>query len=203
MADFGLRMSFKAVKGKFLKPQAIISARDKQATRRLARVGALTRTISRRSMRPGGRRAKVSQFSPELKRLIGKLRDTKGRFRSSGEYDIKPWPIIGSDPGVPPRARTRELKDRIYFVASLKTRSVVTGPTVTHTGGVPRVLEFGGETKTQRREWVSFWSGGKRKIRLSRKTAGRIRLKPRPYMGPAHDKAIDRLIPGIWKDSIR
>lgn len=94
------------------------------------------------------------------------------------------------------------LKDKIFFVALPNKRSVVIGPHVFDRDDVPGLLEFGGTSNDEAKTWVAFWYGGKRLIRLAEKGGKRIRLKPRPYMEPAYEKALDRLIPDIYRDSI-
>lgn len=202
MSDFGLRMDMKAIKSKFMDRKAVLNRFDKAAARVLSRVGALTRTRARRSMRPGGKKAKVSQFDDSLKKVLGELRDEKGRFKKTDTLDIKPWPVISSKPGEAPRTRSRQLKDKIFFAADSSHRSVVTGPQIQRDSDVPELLEFGGLSESDESEWVKFWSNGNRVIRLVAKGKARIRLKARPYMGPAHDAAVESLIPGIWQNAL-
>lgn len=209
MADFGISLNMKALKRQFLDRQQIMNAFDKAALRSLKQVGALTRTIARRSMRKGGRRATYAQFDSGLKKLITQMRNERGQFRSTDELDIAPWPRIGGPAGGPPRFRsTRLLKDKIFFIADLKNRSVIIGPQIwqTFAGGgsdIPGLVEFGGNSGEPKREWVRIWDHGQRKIRLVAKGGPAVRLKPRPYMAPAYDKALDLLLPGMYRNSIK
>ena len=52
-------------------------------------------------------------------------------------------------------------------------------------GEAPSILEYGGQTTVQ---------GNKKKTR--------VRIRPRPFMGPAFEKEKPNL-PSMWKDSIK
>lgn len=200
----GLQMNMKAVKRQFLDRQEVMNRFDKAALRGLNRFGATTRMISRRSMRVRNSKATFSQFDPELLKLVGggRKRGEGGRFLSNSDYNISPWPLKTSSPGSPPFARTRKLKDKIFYIAERKKRSVVIGPQVWSGNDDAGALEHGGEISKQSKQWVKFYDGGQAKIRLVAKGGRRVRLKPRPYMEPAYDHAVDKLIPGIWKNSL-
>lgn len=200
---FGIRADLKSIKRQFLDRPAVMSRFDKAALRRLAKFGGRTRTIARRSMRKGGRRKTVSQFDPELRKLLRQGRDERGRFVGfQDSNDIKPWPVTHSAPGKSPNALSRTLKDKIFFVANLDKRNVVIGPQVFDRSDVPGLLEDGGTAEDNAGKWVAFWENGVRKIRLAKNAGPRIKVKARPYMQPAYDKAVDALVPGIWQDSI-
>ncbi|MCR9200429.1 MAG: hypothetical protein NXI04_17475 [Planctomycetaceae bacterium] len=196
----GIRADLKSIKRRFVDRPAIINKFDKTALRKLRRVGAMTRTIARRSIRKGGRRKSASQFDPELRRLVDESREKYGL--SLNDLDISPYPVRTSAPGKPPKYRNRDLRDKLFFVADLNTRSVITGPQVFDGEDIPGQIEFGGTSGDEAKEWVAFWEAGGRKIRLVGKAGRRLETKPRPFMAPAHEAAIDRLVPGIWQDSI-
>lgn len=204
VGDFGLRMRFSAIRGQFLDRQQIMSRYDKAAIRGINRFGATTRMIARRSMRVRTAKATFSQFDPELLALVGggRKRGGDGKFLSNASYDISPWPLKKSRPGAPPFARTRELRDKIFYIADRTRRSVVIGPQIRSFGDNMGSLEHGGEISKPQKEWVKFYDGGQAKIRLVPKGGRRVRLKARPYMKPAYDQAVDKLVPGIWKNSI-
>jgi len=88
-------------------------------------------------------------------------------------------------PGSPPSSHTGLLKRHIYFFADAQSRNVVIGPirlSGRASGGeAPHALEEGG--------MVSI--AGKRKVRI----------QPRPFMGPAMEKEKPQL-PQLWRNSI-
>jgi hypothetical protein len=206
MAEFQIRMDLKSIKRQVLDRQQVMNRFDKAAIVGLRRFGGFTRSVIRRSMKKGGQVAPRSRWPNELKALIGNGRDSAGKFQGAGELDILPRPRIASRRGRPPRYRqTRLLKDKIFFIVATTGRSVVIGPQVWGMHDPAGTLEHGGEIGGPlgyRREWVAWWDGGKRKIRLVAKGGRRIRIKPRPYVEPAYDLALDSKVPGLWQDSI-
>ena len=93
-----------------------------------------------------------------------------------------------SDPGSPPSSHTGLLKKFIFFGYDTQKRSVVIGPerlSQKGRGEAPHLLEHGGTGTAERR--------GKRK---------RMRIRPRPFMGPAFEKEEPQL-PAMWRDSVR
>jgi len=93
-----------------------------------------------------------------------------------------------SKPGQPPSSHTGLLRRFIFFGYERLARTVVIGPVKLNAkdGGVPQILEEGGTTQ------LSFGSATKQR---------RIRVKPRPYMGPAFEKVEPRL-PEMWRNSV-
>ena len=92
-----------------------------------------------------------------------------------------------SAPGKPPSSHTGLLKRFILFGYDPAKRSVVIGPLRLTRGGrgdAPRALEEGGTSRMVRR-------GGKK----------RVKIKARPYMGPAMEKEEPKL-PRMWRDSV-
>jgi hypothetical protein len=92
-----------------------------------------------------------------------------------------------SAPGKPPSSHTGLLKRFILFGYDPAKRSVVIGPlrlTRRGRGDAPRALEEGGTTPVVRR--------GRKK---------RVKIKARPYMGPAMEKEKPKL-PQMWRDSV-
>lgn len=193
---FSVGANLKKIKASFLDRPAVISSLDRAAVSRLKRVGSLTRTVARRSMRKGGQPLKQrSRWPAELIALAGSTPLSK--------LDINPMPRRSAAPGEPPRYRTKSIRDKIFFVTSQDRRSVVIGPQIYKRGDTPGIVEFGGTSSEPARRWVAWWEGGVRKIRLAKGGRGRTKVKPRPYMAPAYNTAIDRLIPGIWQDSLK
>ena len=93
-----------------------------------------------------------------------------------------------STPGMPPSSHTGLLKRFIFFGYDTQKRSVVIGPTrltENNRGEAPSILEYGGRTTVE---------GNKKKIR--------VRIRPRPFMGPAFEKEKPKL-PSMWKDSVK
>ena len=96
-----------------------------------------------------------------------------------------------SVPGRPPSSHTGLLKRLIFFGYQREKRSVVIGPARLNQkiGDAPEALEYGG-TST-----VVEGLRGKRRKR-------RVRIKARPYMGPAFRKEQPKL-PVMWRDSVK
>ncbi len=88
--------------------------------------------------------------------------------------------------GQAPSSHAGLLKRFILYAYERARRSVVIGPKRlgSKRGQAPSALEHGGRSRT---------SDKQRKV---------IRIKPRPYMGPAFDKEKPKL-PAMWRDSIR
>lgn len=115
-----------------------------------------------------------------------------------------------SSPESPPKSRVGTLKALIYFVYSTFTRSVVIGPLVSRRAGlshepeqsmtVPEVLEHGGSVRLIE---VERWPGGPwmpisaRSRRTGARRSRSVAIAARPYMGPAHNKSLDKL-DEIW-----
>ena len=100
-----------------------------------------------------------------------------------------------SPPGQPPYAHTRLLKDFLFYSWDQRTESVVIGPAKLHRrrrgrrSTVPNLLEFGGSTRRP-----DYWRGAKKKMHIA----------PRPYMGPALQKADQAgVLMDAWRNSVR
>ena len=92
-----------------------------------------------------------------------------------------------SRPGSPPSSHTGLLKRFILFGYDPAKRSVVIGPLRLTRGGrgdAPRALEEGGTSRMVRR--------GRKK---------RVKIKARPFMGPAMEKEKPKL-PQMWRNSV-
>lgn len=96
-----------------------------------------------------------------------------------------------SQPGSPPSSHSGLLKKFIWFGYDPQQQSVVIGPARLNQkiGDAPHALEHGGEST------VVEGLRGKRRTR-------RVKLAPRPYMGPAFEKEKTKL-PAMWAASIR
>ena len=96
-----------------------------------------------------------------------------------------------SSPGEPPSSHAGLLKRLIYFGYDRQRRSVVIGPQRLNQkiGDAPAALEYGG---------VSTVVEGLRARRKER----RVRIKARPYMGPAFQKERPKL-PAMWAGSVK
>lgn len=199
---FGIQVNMRSVRSRFLDRGVVLKRFNAMARRTLLRYGSLTRTVARRGMRAGGKRAKYSQFPDDLKSLIGLEQNKRGGYSGTGDLNIEPWPVVTAEPGKPPKARTRKLKDGIFFIANLEKRSVVIGPQMKAGADVPGLLEFGGTSTDERRRWVIVWEGGRKKIRLAKGGGGRVKVKARPYMKPAYEAALARLIPSMYRDAL-
>ncbi|MCK6485469.1 MAG: hypothetical protein HUU27_13945 [Phycisphaerae bacterium] len=93
-------------------------------------------------------------------------------------------------PGSPPHSHVGLLRNFILFGYDRASDSVVVGPVkLNKPTEAPRVLEHGGTTT------VTKFSRGRLRKR-------RVRIKARPFMGPALEK--ERLkLPKLWAGSVR
>ena len=96
-----------------------------------------------------------------------------------------------SAPGKPPSSHTGLLRRFIFFSYDRERRSVVIGPARLNqkVGDAPHALEYGG---------MSTVVEGPRGRRLTR----RVRIRARPYMGPAFERERPKL-PAMWRDSVK
>ncbi|NIA06911.1 MAG: hypothetical protein GWP14_04600 [Actinobacteria bacterium] len=93
-----------------------------------------------------------------------------------------------SAPGSPPSSHVGLLKKFIWFSYEPNRRSVVIGParlSQNNRGEAPSLLEYGGITTIRRKK---------------RRT--RVRIRARPFMGPAFEKE-QRQLPSLWKLCVR
>ncbi len=109
-------------------------------------------------------------------------------IRQSARTSIRPRRGT-SRPGRPPYSHEGSLRKLILFGYDPQTESVVVGAVGFRKSIAPHVLEFGGFTAQPK-----WW-------RRKRKRA-RIRIKARPYMGPALERERDKL-PWLWESSVR
>jgi len=96
-----------------------------------------------------------------------------------------------SAPGEPPSSHTGLLKRFIFFGYDAGKRSVVIGPARLNQkiGDAPHALEHGGTSTV-----IEGLRGGRRKRR--------VRIKARPYMGPAFEQEKPKLA-AMWRDSLK
>jgi len=96
-----------------------------------------------------------------------------------------------SAPGSPPSSHTGLLRRFIFFGYERSRQTVVVGPMRLNqkAGTAPAALEHGG---------TSLVVEGTRRRRRKR----RVRIRARPYMGPALAKEAPKF-PKLWKNSIR
>ena len=96
-----------------------------------------------------------------------------------------------SQPGRPPSSHTGLLKKFILFGYDPARRSVVIGPMRLNQkiGDAPEALEHGGTSRVI--------LGGRRKRRLART----VKIRPRPFMGPAMEQEKPKL-PSMWRNSV-
>ena len=96
-----------------------------------------------------------------------------------------------SSPGQPPSSHTGLLKKFIFFGYEPARRNVVIGPAKLNQkiGDAPHALERGGTSTV-----VEGLRGDRRKRR--------VKIKARPFMGPAFDKEKPKL-PAMWAGSVK
>ncbi|RLF32862.1 MAG: hypothetical protein DRN08_06135 [Thermoplasmata archaeon] len=96
-----------------------------------------------------------------------------------------------SAPGEPPSSHTGLLRRFIFFGYDAGKRSVVIGPARLNQkiGDAPAALEHGGTSTV-----IEGMRGRRRKRR--------VRIKARPYMGPAFEQERPKLT-AMWRDSVK
>jgi len=130
--------------------------------------------------------------SPKVVRAVDKsTRKVLSRFgafvRRTAKQSIRKRKKT-SAPGAPPSSHTGLLKRFIFFGYDRQKDSVVIGPTRltdNNRGEAPSILEYGGRTTVE-----------------SKNKKTRVRIRPRPFMGPAFEKEQPNL-PSMWKDSVK
>jgi len=90
-----------------------------------------------------------------------------------------------SRPGKPPSDHTGLLKRFIFFGYDPDKQSVVIGPEKLGKGEAPPALEYGGTSTVEEDDEKK-----------------QVRIKARPFMGPAYEKELPGL-PQMWRDSVR
>ena len=175
-----LQLNIKTAKKFFFYDQQgharIMQGLSKARRKNLTVVGALVRTVARRSMRKP-RRMKVAEFEAAIPQ-----QDHWRYDPDKAKWPLK-RPFVPSEPGQPPRVRTGLLKKFLYFVYDERTKSVVIGPAKldnVSAPDVPSILEFGGNSEG-------------------------FEIKPRAYMRPALEVVRTRHqaeYMRVWKDSI-
>lgn len=153
-------LTIEAAKQQFFDRRAVEKAMDKGTREAMTKIGGYIRTTAKRSMRKTGKSKKTQT----------------------------------SAPGKPPRRHTGMLRDKIFFVYDENKRAVVVGPLKwtspqsnlkpTGTGkSAAGVLEHGG--------WVTGQTNRKSttKGKYLKGQQRSLFIQPRPYMGPALEKA--------------
>jgi len=131
---------------------------------------------------------------PKVQRAVDAARQRvlskAGAFvRKEARWSIKSRKKMVSRPGHPPFSHVGLLKRFIFFGYDEYSDSVVVGPVGFKRSNVPHVLEYGGVTTVTR-------------FRRGKIEQRRVRIAPRPYMGPALAKELPKF-PELWRNSIR
>ena len=119
------------------------------------------------------------------------LNKAGGWIRKTAKRSIRPRKTI-SQPGDPPHSHAGALRDLMLYAYERYAQTVVIGPLpFKRKKGAP-LLEFGGATIVRQ----PSRSGKVRRRRMV--------YRPRPFMGPALDKALAQpnLIPGFWRNQL-
>jgi hypothetical protein len=169
-----MQVTFTPAKDFFFDRQRVQDSLSKAKRSRMAKQGAVVRTIARRSIRPA-KRMSLGDL-PENERVAFQVRS---RIALADGRPKPKLPFASSKPGEPPRNRIGLLRDNIFFAYDPDSESVVVGPARLNSGSdAPENLEFGG-----------------------RNDRGAL-IEPRPYMQPALAKAITAY-PSVFKDSLQ
>lgn len=200
----GVGMTLEEFKTVF-RTQELMSKLERAQTAGLRRLGAMTRTVAKRSMRKG-RFMKVSEFPPELKALLNGGLDKKGKAIRRSTLDISPMPKLASRPKQAPLYYGKQLRDFVLYAVDPMRMSVVTG--AAKLGGMtpertPELLEHGGTRNESVGVWRKFYVNGNAQIRLVNPQTRTITYEGRGFMQSAHNIAVDSLVPQIWENSIK
>jgi len=169
-----MQITFEPSKQFFIDRQRVIDSLDKAKRSRMAKQGAVVRTVARRSIRPAKRQSLADLTENE--RVAFQVRS---RIATADGRPKPKLPFASSKPGEPPRNRTGLLKDKILFAYDPESESVVVGPALLNGGtGAPQTLEEGGYNDRG------------------------VFIAARPYMQPAFTKAINSY-PSVFKDSMQ
>jgi hypothetical protein len=224
MNALGFKIRLKAAGREFLRPGPVMSAADREGKKKLFQVGSLAMTIARRSLK-NKRDATEAQFPEQLRALIAENktvpaaqgRDSSGRFVAGAQATrtaslreiIKPWPQTSAMPGQTPhvtvvRTKTgrafKPFKNMIVYQVEMDRRSVIIGPEVNNGRDVPGILESGGTSTQVNRLWTALKIDGITQYRLVKHGKIATRRQAFPYIAPAFDKTMDKLVPKIFKD---
>lgn len=174
----GAGKSFLRVTESFFDRRAIMDKMAVAERRVFSRFGAFVRQSARQSIRRP-RRMRVGELSKRQRFIYGVSEERNARGQFVVQKNRRLLPYAASKPGEPPRNQTGLLRDNIFFSYDAATQSVVIGPArLGGAGRAPAVLEYGG-----------------------RGILGTT-IKPRPYMVPALQKNIQKLLP-MWRNSVR
>ncbi len=125
-------------------------------------------------------------------RATRKVLSKFGAFvRTAARHSIRKRKAVSS-PGGPPSSHTGLLRKFIFFGYDRQRRSVVIGPQRLNqkVGDAPHALEYGGTSTLLRQGY-----GGRARKR-------KIRIRARPFMGPAFEQEKPKL-PTMWRNSVR
>lgn len=169
-----MQATFKPAKQFFFDRKRVTDSLDRAKRSRMAKQGAIVRTVARRSIRPAKRKSLGDMTDNERTafQVRARIAAAEGRPRPR-------LPFASSLPGDPPRNRTGLLREKILFAYDPNSESVVVGPeTLNGSTGAPETLEFGGVNDRG------------------------VFVDARPFMQPALTKAASSY-PNVFKDSMQ
>lgn len=199
-------LTFKEAKANFFDRQVVVDAIDKESREVLTKLGAYAKTVAQRSIKQA-RRLKLEEMSPEMQ---AQYEGTK----------VSQRPYKSSEPGEPPRSRTKKLKKGILYAFDPATKSAVAGAMKFSPSPAPQVLEYGGtsevdvvvapkrkgRTATEKQKEGLAKARAAGKLRRSKEKAKRARqavqIAARPYMAPALE-VVKPKVPSKFKNLIR
>lgn len=141
------------------------------------------------------RKSVLSQMTVKERQVLSRM----GAFvRTRARTSIRKRKAT-SAPGQAPSSHTGHLRNKIFFAWDPATRSVVIGPTPLSMQPItPRLLEEGGAISLNQQQqhpgapWRTVLSQRSRRAGEAQRIA-RVRIAPRPYMGPALRAELPRL----------
>jgi hypothetical protein len=200
-------LTFKEAKANFFDREVVTKAVDEGSREALSKLGAFTRTVAQRSIKQA-RRLKKEEMSPEM----------QAQYEGAKVSDR---PYKSSEPGEPPRSRTKKLKRGILYAFDPASKSVVAGAMKFSPSPAPSVLEYGGSsevdvilapkrkqgrkaTEAQKAGLAKARAAGKLKRGKEKTKTARVAVKiaARPYMAPALE-VVKPKIPDKFKNLIK
>lgn len=151
----------------FFDREKVIEAIGKKEAKFLRHAGNYTKKVAKNSIKTK-RKKKKELTAEERQRYEEQLLAWKIAGSPKGQRPKPPITDEVSRPGRPPWSKTGLLKDHIYAVADMTTRSATVGPALLNgtSGEAPAALEFGGTV-------------------FSERFKAAINIRPRPFMFPA------------------
>jgi hypothetical protein len=185
---FSFDINIKDHKRFFFDRETVARRLDRAKQKKFSILGGVVRKIARRSMRNISKAGinRIAKLRVELARL--KKRKNQSAYVQGRQkvLDSQIWALerkLHSPPGKPPKVIQGNIKRLLFYSLDPQKGSVVIGPAkLAGSNDAPAIQEYGG--------FVTTKAGGRRAAVL-----------PRPFMGPAKEKA-EPIAANLFRDSL-